>query len=426
MITKEQALNLIRQTVVETIGCTEPVAIAIAASTAYQQIDGDIISIDVTLDKNVYKNAYSVTIPGTDKKGIKNAIALAIANTDPSKGLMLFEDLTKDDIKKADKINLNLIEIHHKAKAASIYIEVQIYTTNGSASCLIENSHDNITLITKNDEVICENNCIITKKQAATIKSFTVTELKDILKKIPEEELSFLKRYIDVNLSAVEQGLQQDPKKNIGTALKNILKTDSFFDKIKYSAAAAASLRMGGEKVHIIGCGGSGNHGITFFIAIGLTHQYLEEEKGSLTKALAFGLLILLSIKQATGLLTPMCGCSVAAAAAAAGAITYFLNGTDKEILSSINLVLGTLAGMIYDGAKLSCSLKISSSVSVAIESALLAKNGLSICGEGITDNCLISTIDNLASLHSDGMKKMDEAILNVFSRKKPCTSDCS
>ncbi len=418
MLNRKKALNLLANTTFESLGCTEPIAIALAVATAYNEIKGNIQKIELILDKNVYKNASNVYIPGTTQKGIKFASILALF-AEPSKGLLLFEDVSKNNIKKAEELlKNNIVAISHDINKHKIFIEAKIITTNGYVKATIQNKHDNIVKIEKNGEILLQKETKQISSAKDEIVDFSIQDVIDILNEIKDEDLNYLTDYVSINLQAADFGLKQDPKMNIGAALKKILNNEDIFHKIKYTAAAAASSRMTGQTVKIIGCTGSGNHGITFFISVGLAYKFFKNKTQSLQKALAFGLIILSYIKQKTGLLAPMCGCSVAAGAAASGAIVYLLGGSDKQVLSSINLVIATLAGLVCDGAKNSCSMKIAASASVATESAALALNNISVCNEGITGNSPKDTTNYLAMLHSEGMHNMDSTILKIFSKK--------
>ncbi|MBN2478841.1 MAG: serine dehydratase subunit alpha family protein [Parachlamydiales bacterium] len=420
---KNTALKTIKEAAFETLGCTEPAAIGLCVATAKKHLSDDIEKIILTLDKNVLKNSSAVGIYGTDKKGIKFAVALSLLKK-PDKGLSIFDNTEKQDILKAEKfLSEKQIEVNNKKDISHLFIKAELFTKKEKAVCIIEKSHSNICLIQVNDQKIFEKKIL---KQKTTkpnkIEDISIKDLIDIIEEINDHEIEYLKDYVNINLKAAD--LAKKLKSPMALSIEKLFSETStsltsIIYSIKNTATLASLARMTGEKVPIIGCTGSGNHGITFFISIGQCYKLLPfEKKKSLEKALAFGLLTLVYIKSNTGLLTPMCGCSVAAAAASAAAIAYLLGLNQDQILASINFVLANLSGLICDGAKSSCALKISTSVMIAIESALLAKENQKICGEGITANSLKDTLKNLSKLHEMGMEKMDETILDIFSKK--------
>ena len=431
-LTQKRILELLHNIVFTSMGVTDPIGIALAAATAYREIKGEVQSVCIALDKNIYKNAMAVGIPGTDKKGPKMAIALGIVCGDPDKGLLLLEGVENQHIKIAEKLlTKNNIRLQLNDKVDHIYIQAEIVTTNGIATVLIEGWPDHIVSITKNKQTIFEE-----KKKLRAEKSddvfarydFTGIRIEDIINminKIPDDKLAFLNKGVTVNLEAAEKGLSLAPGMKLGATLQKMIKKgivpNSFANRAKMLVAAATDARTGGVKVPIFSCVGSGNHGITFFITVGLSYQKLPTLKEiSLQKVLAFGLLLLVVVKKYTGILTPMCGCAVAVSAAASAAITYSLGGTPSQILAAFNLVLGDVTGMVCDGAKYGCALKLSTAASVAIESALLAMQNIYVPpSDGVVGNTLLETLENIRILHKRGMKAVDRTMLDILLKKE-------
>ena len=317
------------------------------------------------------------------------------------------------------------------AQTTEIDIRALVRSENGSAEALIRGSHDHIVYVKKNGQLVAGRD-----EQAdgplrgsgdpgePDLRSLRIDELLSAIEQIPEPELEFLLEAIDTNLAAAEQGLQAAPGMGLGANLRALMEQGaldkSLLNTVKMHAAAAADARMGGLKVPIIGVGGSGNHGITYFITVGLAHRYLSLPPGaSLARSLAFGILLLSLIKQHTGILTPICGCAVAAGAGATAAITHLLGGSPERITAAVKLLLGNLAGLVCDGAKYGCALKVGTSAAVAVESALLAIHGADIAdADGIVGRSLNDTLENLGTLHRRGMSNVDETILDIILAK--------
>lgn len=197
---------------------------------------------------------------------------------------------------------------------------------------------------------------------------------------------------------------------------ENSLLPDSPVNRIRILAAAAADARMGGLKTPIFGCYGSGNHGITFFITVGEMGRHLGRSDAEIARALALGLLVIGVIKTRTGILTPHCGCAVAAGTGAAAAIAWLLGGDAKQVESAVQLMTANLTGMLCDGAKYGCALKIATSAGIAIETAYLALGGATVpSGNGIVGKTFQETMDNLETVTGKGMKDVDQAVLDVL-----------
>lgn len=422
-------VDLVGKMVFKAMGCTEPVAAALAVAVAYREIQGKVKSVKVSLDKNVFKNAMAVSIPGTKQKGPKIAVALGIVCGNPQKGLLLLEDVTPEAIAKAQElIDQNLIQITLDDSAGGLHIQAVVETENGIAKAIISQCHDNIVLIEKNGKIIYHR---IENSEEHTdflndydFTNFTFEQLKSWIEKIPQDKIAFLEEGLSLNKKAAAIGLEENAGMHLGTGYKKIIEQglleNNFINQAKMLASAAVDARMGGLKVPVYGCAGSGSHGIGFFIAIGVCLQHLKIKRNiSLSHVYAYGLVILAAIKQAMGLLSPICGGAVAVSAAAAAAIVYALDGDNAAVNNAINLVIGNISGMVCDGAKEGCALKIDSGVTTAIEAALLSLQGATIpLADGIIGNNFNGTLHNLGILDKLGMEKVDETILQVLRDK--------
>lgn len=420
MFNRNEAIELIRSTIIETMGCTEPAAIALAVSTAFKVSDkANIKKVDVILDRNTYKNASSAGIPGTGGEGIDLAVALALTSIDPSKKLLVFDDITNEDVAKANEfISSGIIHISCDREIRGLYIKAKIITEEGYATAIIKGHHSNLIFIEKDGEILVEKEAESNSKKNFSCDDISVENLLSIVDEIPDSELSFLNKCVEVNLKAANDTLKNASENNLGIVLESLMKkgilANDQIGKMKSLAAAAATARMSGKQLPIMGCGGSGNLGITFFTAVGMSYKQFNMTK-PLHRALALGALLVVVIKKMTGLLAPVCGCIVAGGSASAAAITYALGGTNEQILSAMNLVLCSLAGTFCDGAKPSCAAKISTAVGVAVESALLAIENMTYCGQGILSKTLEETLDNLKTLHDHGMQNVDDAIVSIL-----------
>ena len=426
-------LEMIKKEVFNTLGCTDPVAIGLAVSTAYHKINGNIKEIFVRLDNNLYKNAHSVGIPGTNKQGIEYGIALALVAGHPEKKLLLFEDLKPENIYKATElIKKNIITIVPDQKYKEIYIRAKVVTDLGKAEVKIKGTHDNIVEIKVNDEVCFKSEKdkpLLSKEiqMGENLLTLTIPECIKIVEDFPINELKFLEKGVEKNIKAAEYQLSNNDYQNkisLTQAYKfltsNKGNTNSLVTQAKKYVIAATEARMSGKKVPIVGCFGSGNHGITFFVTMGIVSKHLNISESKLFRAMGLGLLIALMIKQRTGLITPYCGCAIAIAPALAAAIVYLKINDGKIIESACNIVLSNIMGILCDGANMGCALKTGTSSGIAIESAFLALHGVKINSfDGFIGNNFEETLHNIYLLTNKEIKESTDCTMVSILKKK-------
>lgn len=423
----QTAIDLLKKHTFLTLGCTDPVAIGLAVAHACQIAQGEVQGIHVRLDRNIYKDAVSVGIPGTHSAGVKLAAALAALKGRPEAGLELFKDVVPEDIALAKAfLDNHDIRFEIDEEAPGIRISARVTTNEGVYESLIEGAHDRLVEKKANGQIVFRSECACDESTSTDpdglgqIRSLTLEEIYDVVHGLPEEEIDFLLEGITRNLDAAKVGLAETAGMELGRSLEKLLEDsltpDSPVNRIRILAAAAADARMGGVKIPIFGCFGSGNHGVTFFITVGEMGRHLGKTREEIARALALGLLVIGVIKTRTGILTPHCGCAVAAGTGASAAIAYLLGGTPRQIESAIQLMTANLTGMLCDGAKFGCALKIATSAGVAVETAYLALGGTTVAsGNGIVGKSFQETMDNLEIVTSKGMKNVDEAVLNVL-----------
>ena len=425
---QDLALKVLHQHTFLTLGCTDPVAIGLAVAHACRFAEGNIRRIVVRLDRNVYKDSVSVGIPGTHSVGIDLAVALAVLKGKPEYGLELFKDVEAGDIEQAKaflKDHEVSFEIDKEAKG--IRITASVETEKGLYETLIEGAHDLLKEKKVDGRTIYRSNSNDADSTPSNLDSLeslrelTILEIAEIVEAFEPQDLLFLLQGVTKNLQAAQVGLTEQVGLGLGRSLQSLVKEtvlpDSIINRIRILVASAADARMGGVKVPIFGCFGSGNHGITFFITVGEIGRYLGKSEDAVAKALALGLLVMGVIKTRTGILTPHCGCAVAAGTGASAAVAYLLGGTLRQIENAIQLMTANLTGMLCDGAKYGCALKIATSAGVAIETAYLAVNAAVILpkGNGIVGDIFQETMDNLKVMTDQGMKNVDQAVLDIL-----------
>ena len=380
---RELYLKTLKKEVVPSEGCTEPIAIAYAASIAAEHLKGEIKEVNIYLSKNVIKNALGVGIPGTGGVGIEIAAALGISIQKSYKKLTILSNFTEDELKKAKEIvDKNIINIKQKNTNKALYIEVELLSETSKAKVIIEDTHTNVTLIECDDEIIMDNNSEVSEDLEEDYKLFKIADIYNFAKEADFDDIKFILESAKMNEKVSEEGLKGDYGLQVGSKIIqkgnfNLFSNDAS-NKIIAASAAASDARMDGCAMPIMTTAGSGNQGIACSIPVAQTARLLDKSEEELARALVLSNLVTIRIKKHMGRLSPLCGAGIAGATGASCGITYLLGGNLENINYCINNMISDLSGMICDGAKETCALKIATGTNAAIQCANLAINGIS------------------------------------------------
>ncbi|EJT6664116.1 serine dehydratase subunit alpha family protein [Clostridium perfringens] len=422
---RELYLRTLKKEVVPSEGCTEPIAIAYAASIAAEHLKGEIKEVNIYLSKNVIKNALGVGIPGTGGVGIEIAAALGISIQKSYKKLTILSNFTEDELKKAKEIvDKNIINIKQKNTNKALYIEVELLSETSKAKVIIEDTHTNVTLIECDDEIIMDNNSEVSEDLEEDYKLFKIADIYNFAKEADFDDIKFILESAKMNEKVSEEGLKGDYGLQVGS---KIIQKDNFnlfsndaSNKIIAASAAASDARMDGCAMPIMTTAGSGNQGIACSIPVAQTARLLDKSEEELARALVLSNLVTIRIKKHMGRLSPLCGAGIAGATGASCGITYLLGGNLENINYCINNMISDLSGMICDGAKETCALKIATGTNAAIQCANLAINGISAtANDGIVAKDVEETIESIETLIQNGFKNVDDTILNIMLEKK-------
>lgn len=422
---RELYLKTLKKEVVPSEGCTEPIAIAYAASIAAEHLKGEIKEVNIYLSKNVIKNALGVGIPGTGGVGIEIAAALGISIQKSYKKLTILSNFTEDELKKAKEIvDKNIINIKQKNTHKALYIEVELLAEISKSKVIIEDTHTNVTLIECDDEIIMDNNSQVSEDLEEDYKLFKIADIYNFAKEADFDDIKFILESAKMNEKVSEEGLKGDYGLQVGSKIIqkgnfNLFSNDAS-NKIIAASAAASDARMDGCAMPIMTTAGSGNQGIACSIPVAQTARLLDKSEEELARALVLSNLVTIRIKKHMGRLSPLCGAGIAGATGASCGITYLLGGDLENINYCINNMISDLSGMICDGAKETCALKIATGTNAAIQCANLAMNGISAtANDGIVAKDVEETIESIETLIQNGFKNVDDTILNIMLEKK-------
>ena len=426
--TREQIIALVHQEVVPAIGCTEPMCVALCTAKATEVLGCRPERIEAFLSANILKNAMGVGIPGTGMIGLPIAIALGALIGKSEYQLEVLKDLTPEALDEGKRyIADGHIGIHLKeGQCDKLYAEIIASAGNKYATAIIAGSHTHFlyagpTAQTPDDLSRKQGNS--QENSDADEPTLSLRLVYDFATTAPLDEISFIQETRTYNMNAAREALKGNYGHNLGKTIDRPLSKGIFgntiFSHIISRTASACDARMGGAMIPVMSNSGSGNQGICATNPVCVYAKENENTEEELTRALMLSHLTAIYIKQSLGKLSALCGCVVAGIGSSVG-ITYLMGGDYDAVCRAVKNMIANLTGMLCDGAKPSCSLKIASGVSTALMSALLAMEGKCVTSaEGIVDDCVDKTIHNLTAIGADAMCQTDDLVLRIMTGKK-------
>ena len=414
-------IQLLKQEMVKALGCTEPIAVALSGAKARETLGKMPEKIIIQCSQNIIKNVKGVTVPTTgNMKGIDTACLLGIIAGDSNLELEVLKHVKQEDIKTLKElVKKDICEVKQLDSKDNLHIICYVESGKDSAEVEILGSHSNIESIKKNGQIIFHNNEEV-KKASNKINTSILTfeDIYDFANTFNIEDLKdLLDTEIECNNAIAEEGLKNDYGARVGkTIMKNT--NDNIKEIIKAYAAAGSDARMSGCNMPVIINSGSGNQGMTILSTVYRYAKYLKVSDEVLYRALAFADLLALWQKSEIGKLSAFCG-AVSAASSAGAAITYMRGGTKKQIENTIINSLASAGGMVCDGAKPSCAMKIAIAVDAAIMASNLAMEGnVFKNGEGLVKKDIQTTVSTICEMAREGMRGTDKKILELMLRK--------
>ncbi len=425
--TRQSIIALIQREVVPAVGCTEPIAVALCTARATETLGQRPEKITVMLSANILKNAMGVGIPGTGMIGLPIAIALGAIVGRSEYELEVIKDVTPETLEEGKAyVDKKRIDIRLKAGITEkLYIDVVCEAAGSKAEAVISGSHTNFVYISKDGETLLDVKNIGCEDGDNGDPELCMRTVYDFATTTPVDEIAFILKTRQYNLKAAEESVKGNfghcLGKTIDRPLSHGIFGNSIFSHILSKTASACDARMGGAMIPVMSNSGSGNQGICATNPVAVYAMENENTEEELIRALTLSHLTAIYIKQSLGKLSAVCGCVVASIGSSCG-ITYLMGGDYNRVCNSVKNMIANLTGMICDGAKPSCSLKIASGVSTALLSSLLAIEGRCVTAvEGIIDDDVDRSIRNLTRIGSETMNQTDEMVLDIMTHKQNC-----
>ena len=421
---RKRIIDLIHQEVVPAIGCTEPIAVALCVAKATETLGTKPEKINVLLSANILKNAMGVGIPGTGMIGLPIAIALGALIGKSEYQLEVLKDSTPDVVEEGKRfIEEKRIHISLKENIEEkLYIEVCCEVGDDKATAVIAGGHTTFIYIERNGEVLFQKQHTASCEKEEECLELTLRKVYDFALNTPLDEISFILETARLDQAAAERSFEGNYGHGLGKMLRGTYEHkvmgDSVFSHILSYTSGACDARMAGAMIPVMSNSGSGNQGISATLPVLVFAEENDKSEEELIRALMLSHLTVIYIKQSLGRLSALCGCVVAATGSSCG-ITWLMGGTYDQVAYAVQNMIANLTGMICDGAKPSCALKVTTGVSTAVLSAIMAMENRCVTSvEGIIDEDVDQSIRNLTKIGSKGMNETDKLVLEIMTGK--------
>ena len=421
---RKQIIALVKREVVPAIGCTEPMAVALCVARAAEVLGRTPGKVEVWLSANILKNAMGVGIPGTGMTGLPIAVALGAIAGKPEYRLEVLRDITPQDVEEARRfVDDKRISIGLKdGISEKLYIEVCCREGDDEAVAVISGGHTDFVRVERNGQVLLDRQAGVEAGEAADTPCLTLRKVYEFATTAPLDEINFILETARLNKAAAERSFAGDYGHGLGKMLRgnyeHRIMGDSVFSHILSYTSGACDARMAGAMIPVMSNSGSGNQGIAATVPVVVFAEENGKGREELARALMLSHLTVIYIKQSLGRLSALCGCVVAATGSSCG-ITRLMGGGYREVAYAVQNMIANITGMICDGAKPSCAMKVTTGVATAVFSAIMAMEGRTVTSvEGIIDEDVDQSIRNLTRIGSQGMNETDRLVLDIMTHK--------
>ena len=414
------------------LGCTEPIAIALGTCKAKRLTTGKTTNILLRLSTNLLKNAMEVGIPGTGgQRGITLAAALGSLSPAENPSLTLLEGMTDEWLKEAKKINdSGIVHVELVPEMRGLYMDVIVTDDNkNKGRCVISGSHENVILLEKNGAVVFsshstgDNGTGELLKERENLSKVPFTEIWNDIGSLSDEIREYMLEGIKMNLKVADAGLHKEGFLNIGNIYNQMIADgwigNDIINKAKALTSAAVDARMSGCDLRVMSAAGSGNQGLAISLPLYVLAKENKIDDKKLTEALAISYGVTSILKHHSGTLSAMCGCIVCAGVGLTAGITYILGGSLEQATAAINNMVGSITGVICDGAKVGCAMKLVCAVDSAFQSSMMALKGMKLpITNGVLGDCIETSLANIGRIAAPGMVQTDDQILAIMLGK--------
>ena len=421
---RQQIIALVKREVVPAIGCTEPIAVALCVAKAAETLGVKPEKVSVWLSANILKNAMGVGIPGTGMIGLPIAIALGALIGKSEYQLEVLKDSVPEAVEAGKRfIDEKRILIALKPNISEkLYIEVCCEAGSDRSTAIIAGGHTSFVYVSHNGDVLLDKQTASAEEEENAVPDLTLRKVYDFAMTAPLDEIRFILDTARLNKAAAEQSFTGNYGHGLGKMLRGTYEHkvmgDSVFSHILSYTSGACDARMAGAMIPVMSNSGSGNQGISATLPVVVYAEENGKSEEELIRALMLSHLTVIYIKESLGRLSALCGCVVAATGSSCG-ITWLMGGTYEQITYAVQNMIANLTGMICDGAKPSCALKVTTGVSTAVLSAIMAMENRCVTSvEGIIDQDVDQSIRNLTRIGSQGMNETDKLVLDIMTNK--------
>lgn len=421
---RQKIIDLVKSEVVPAIGCTEPIAVALCVAKAAETLGCKPEKITIVLSANILKNAMGVGIPGTGMIGLPIAVALGALIGKSEYQLEVLRDSSPEAVEEGKRF-IDEKRIHISLKediTEKLYIEAICEAAGGSARAVISGGHTSFISVSRGEEVLLNKQSAGEEADEEASLNLTLLKVYDFAVTAPLDEIRFILETARLNKAAAESSFKGNYGHSLGRMLQGNKERrmlgDGTLSHILSYTSGACDARMGGAMIPVMSNSGSGNQGISATLPVVIYAEENNKSEEELIRALMMSHLTVIYIKQSLGRLSALCGCVVAATGSSCG-ITWLMGGDFRQVAFSVQNMIANLTGMICDGAKPSCALKVASGVSTAVLSAMMAMENKCVTSvEGIIDQDVDRSIRNLTLIGSQGMNETDKLVLDIMTHK--------
>lgn len=407
-------LRRIKASLSPSTGCTEPAAIALNAATARANATGTIRRLVARLDAYLFKNAMGVGIPGADERGVDLCVALGVTAGDASAGMNALHTVRAEQLSEA-KCLRSLVQVEIAGEAHGLYIETIITTDADEVRVVTSGAHDRVIRV---EHAPFRPLSASAQEEASAVHEGSLGEFVEFARTCPMEDLTFLRDALAMNRAVYDRAVADGLDHHVLPDM--LLRDGGLYAQAKRMAGTASYARMHGVPLPVMTATGSGNQGLTLFLTVDATARALNAPEDKLLRALALACLANVYIKSFIGPLSSVCACGVASGLSASLGAVFLMGGGEREMLQAAQNILGSVSGMICDGAKEGCAFKVALSAGLAVEAACLAMEGDGIhAQDGILDDSFDRLIEHLGELVCVGMSRTNDTIVHIMKDEK-------